>query len=116
MFPKTLDTVEHIPQESRVSPALSADQATRKANGYLVMEVGMFFGAKDPVFLPLTRPVWQVMVYFQMYDVGPLNVGFLDVDAITGQVIPLPVDQIETMLDKADAFVICYSPATATAL
>ena len=103
------------PQKSQlVTPALTGEQATRKANGYLTMYVGMFFGATDPVLLPLTRPIWQVLVYFQMYDIGPFNVGFLDVDAMTGVVSPIADEQIETILDRADAFVKGHPSTTAT--
>lgn len=98
------------------TPALTGEQAIRKANGYLTMYVGMFFGATDPVLLPLEQPVWQVTAYFQLYDIGPFSVGLLDVDATTGIVEPPTAEKIEIILDRADAFVKGHPSTIATSV
>ncbi len=102
----TLEPTNGIHQESLPQPTITGERATYKANGYLTMHVGMFFGAEEPNLLALPdRLVWQVLVTFLMYDVGPFPVGFLDVDANTGQVVPFTETQIEMILNRTDAFV-----------
>lgn len=114
MTTEILEMPVGIQERQATTPTLTGEQAIRKANGYLTMYVGMFFGATDPVLLPLEQPIWQVTAYFQMYDIGPFAVGLLDVDATTGIVKPLSNEQIETILDRADAFVKGQPSTTAT--
>lgn len=90
-------------------PAITGDRARRKANGYLGMHISMFFGADDPVFFPLERPVWQVSVYFLRYEIGPVKLAFLDVDALSGEVIPFTDSQIQEIRQRANAFVKCHT-------
>lgn len=116
MTTEILETPVGTREWRSTTPALTSEQAIRKANGYLTMYVGMFFGAIDPVLLPLEQPIWQVTAYFQMYDIGPFVVGLLDVDATTGTVEPLIDAQIETILDRADAFVKGHPSTTATSV
>lgn len=96
-------------------PALSATRAMAKANGYLSKYVGVLFGAETPVFLPLSRPIWQVSVTFKMNDIGPFTVGLLDVDAATGEVLPLSTEQILIIEERTDAYLKSrtYAPETA---
>lgn len=96
-------------------PMLSAARATAKANGYLSKYVGVLFGAEEPVFLQLDRPVWQLSITFKMNDIGPLTVGLLDVDAFTGEVLPLSAEQILMIQERTDAHLKRrpLSPATA---
>ena len=113
MTKNILNALDSVPPAATVQPSLTGEQATYKVNGYLTKYVGMYFRAVEPVFLPLERPVWQVLVHFQMYDVGPFPIVFLDVDALTGDVLPLTDDQIDTILDRADALVSAHTPTTA---
>lgn len=92
---------------------IRSDQALRKANGYLTLHVGMFFRAEEPVFLPLASPVWQALVQFQMYDIGPFPVSLLDIDATTGEVVPFTDDHIDLILDRADAYAATCTSTTA---
>lgn len=102
------------PHESS-RPTLSAARANAKANGYLSKYVGVLFGAEEPVFLGLARPVWQLSITFKMNDIGPFLVGLLDVDAITGEVLPLSAEQILIIQERTDAYLKrrTLSPATA---
>ncbi len=97
------------------SPAISAARAVAKANGYLSKYVGVLFGAETPFFLPLARPIWQVSVTFKMNDIGPFMAGLLDVDAITGEILPLSSEQIFMIQERTDAYLKnrTVSPATA---
>jgi hypothetical protein len=69
--------------------------ACRRAGIYLDEHVGFFFTPVDGIFIPLDRPVWQFSLQFRLPHSG--NLGLLDtidVDAQTGNVIPLPPQQI----------------------
>ena len=71
------------------------------------------YRAKDPDLIMLDTPVWQVMVYYKVPTLTPVRVGFLDVDAITGEVVPFTDEQIETIRDRASAFVEFNTSSTA---
>lgn len=82
------------------------EYARRKANGYLSMDISLFCSASDGVFIPLVRPVWQFAIRFGLPRFGELGIlGTLDVDAQTGEPVPLASEQIETMRARADAIV-----------
>jgi hypothetical protein len=96
-------------------PTVSAAFARRRANGYLIDQVGLFFGATDPVFASGNPPVWQVTITFLMYDVGPFTLGTMDVDAWTGEPMPLSENQIRWIQDRTNAIVSRFEPTpTAT--
>jgi|GEM_PF-4534727 len=44
-----------------------------------------------------------------MYDIGPFALGFLDVNAKTGEVFPITDNQISTMEERAYAIVEFYT-------
>lgn len=98
------------------APAISAERAVAKANGYLSKYVSVLFGAETPVFLQMARPVWQVSVTFKINDIGPFTAGLLDVDATTGEILPLPAKQIRLIQERTDAYLKNHalSPATAS--
>jgi hypothetical protein len=83
-----------------------SEYARRKANGYLSMDISLFCSASDGVLIPLVRPVWQFAIRFGMPRFGELGLlGTLDVDAQTGEPIPLTNKQIKQMRARADAIV-----------
>lgn len=95
-----------------IHPTLTGDQARRKANGYLTKHASMYFGAVNPIFLPLARPVWQLSVIFLRDQIGPVQLAFLDIDALSGEVIPFTADQIQELRSRAHAFVTCHTLPT----
>jgi predicted transcriptional regulator len=80
-----------------------SEYARRRASSYLDEHLSMFYGATNPVFVAGEPPVWQVTVVFQMYDEGPFTLGVLDVDAKTGDPIPLSTRQIKRILERTRA-------------
>lgn len=91
-----------------------AEYARRKANGYLSKEISLFCSATDGVFIPLTCPIWQFAIRFGLPRLGELGIlGTLDVDARTGEPIPLITEQIERMRVRADAIVEFHTPTAA---
>ena len=69
--------------------------ARRKANLYLSDNVGFFLTPIDGTFVPVDTPVWQFPIQFRLPRSGDLGVlGTIDVDAQTGEVVPLTTKQI----------------------
>lgn len=81
------------------------EYARRRANRYLGDHIAMYFGAADPVFVTGAPPCWQVTIVFKMYDIGPLTVGTLAVDAKSGEPQALTTQQIQQIKERAHAFV-----------
>ena len=83
-----------------------AEYARRKANGYLSMEVSLFCSASDGMFIPLTCPIWQFAIRFGLPGLGDLGIlSTLDVDAQTGEPVPLTNKQIKRIQERANAIV-----------
>lgn len=91
-----------------------AEYARRQADRYLGDNIGMFFGATEPVFVPSTPARWQMTIVFKMYDIGPVTLGTLDVDAKTGEPARLAAKQIQQMQGRAHA-IVEFQTQTATA-
>lgn len=81
------------------------EYARRATDGYLGDTIGMFFNAVDPVFLLGNPPRWQVTIVFKRYYLGPFTLGVMDVDAQTGEPIPLTNKQIHKFKERARAIV-----------
>jgi hypothetical protein len=83
-----------------------AEYARRKADAYLGMEISLFCNATDGVLIPLDRPLWQFALRFGLPRLGELGIlGTLDVDARTGEPLPLTRYQINRMRARANALV-----------
>jgi hypothetical protein len=80
-----------------------AEYARRRASSYLDEHLSMFYGGTDPVFVAGEPPVWQVTIVFHMYDVGPFTLGVLDVDAKTGEPLPLSKRQLQRIRERTRA-------------
>ena len=90
------------------------EYARRRAEQYLGDQIGMFFNAADPVFVPGDPPRWQVTVVFKRYHRGPFTLGVMDVDAQIGEPIPLSKLQLKRIRERAHALV-AVQPQTAAA-
>jgi hypothetical protein len=91
-----------------------AEYARRQASSYLNEHLSMFYRGADPVFIPGQPAVWQVMIVFKMYNVGPFTLGVLDVDANTGEPTPLPKRQLKRIRERTRAIIRHQASATAT--
>jgi hypothetical protein len=91
------------------------EYARRQADSYLGMEVSLFYSATNGVYIPLERPIWQFAIQVRLPRLGVLGIlGTLDVDARTGDVIPLTHKQIKKIRERADA-IVQFRTQTATA-
>jgi hypothetical protein len=78
-----------------------SEYARRRANQYLSMDVGMFYCAADGVLIPLARPIWQFSIQVRLPQLGVVAVmGAIDIDARTGEVIPLTNRQIKRIDER----------------
>jgi hypothetical protein len=89
-----------------------AEYARQNARWYLDATFSMYFDAVNPVFFPTEPPLWQMTILFQMYDIGPLVFGVLDVNAHTGQPLPLPDQTIHQIRERASAIIRYQTPTT----
>ena len=89
-----------------------SEYARRQASGWLDDQISMFYSGADPIFIPGDPPVWQVTIVFKMYDQGPFTLGVMDVDAKTGEPIPLSSKQIEQIRERTRAIIGHTTPAT----
>ena len=82
---------------------VSPDLAKRRAKGYLTCEVGMAFRPGEPMFVWGERPLWRMPIHLHLRGYGQVaTFGLIAVDATTREVIPLPVEQIMMIQDRAD--------------
>ena len=90
------------------------EYARRQADMYLGDHIAMFFNAADPVFVPGDPPRWQVTVVFKRYHRGPFTLSVMDVNAQTGEPLPLTKSQLKRLRERAHALV-AVRPQTAAA-
>ena len=108
-----VQTVEATNSVWAVSPVFSADDARRRANSYLVSCVSTGYRGINPELIPLTPLVWQLVIQYKVPTLPPIRVGFLEVNAQTGEVIPLSPTQIEIIRERACAYLTANAPSTA---
>ncbi len=89
------------------------EYARRRADRYLGDEIGMYFGAADPVFAAGEPPYWQVTIFFKRYELGPFTLGVMDVDATTGEPISLTKTQLKRIRERAHALIEFHTQAAA---
>jgi hypothetical protein len=87
--------------EIKVSPLV----ARRRAGGFLAGHVTMMILAGEPILvLGQARPVWRVPALLHLLGLGEVaQVGLIEVDALTSDVIPPTSEQISAMQHRADA-------------
>ena len=83
-------------------PYITADAARRKANGYLTAYVSLFIKAGSSIFIPGEIPLWRMTTFLRLRGHGWVaTVGFIEVNALTREVVPLTPEQITEMKGRA---------------
>lgn len=73
-----------------------------RANGYLADYVALGAKADRPVWVAGARPVWRATAFLRLRGYGRIcDLGTIDVDAQTGEVVPLPKNQLQAMRKRA---------------
>lgn len=93
-----------------------AEYARKKADQYLRSSLSMHYGASDPILVEDNSFLWQLTIQFKMYEVGPVTLGTLDVNAITGEVIPLSTDEITRIRERTRGIIRIQAPEAATSI
>ncbi len=70
-----------------VTLAISAEQARRLVNRFLLMDVSTMLAAETPDLVIGERTIWRVPVWIGFLHQGRYDVGTLDVDAQTGVIL-----------------------------
>lgn len=110
------DEVMAIIEQARHEPGYVSDQVRRHAQGYLTEHVAMALRPGEPILVWGDKPVWRTPVWLYLRGHGQVAaVGSVDVDAATGEIIPLSPDQIRGMQDRADVFARRLAPQTTAA-
>jgi hypothetical protein len=91
-----------------------AEYARRRASRYLDAQLSMYFSAIDPVFVPGDPAHWQVTIVFKMYDIGPITLGIMEVDARTGEPVPLTDEELTQIRERTSAIIRHQTSAPAT--
>ena len=82
--------------------AVAPEQARRRANGFLSREVALFAEADTPVLMLGNRPIWRLNIHLMLRGKGDMGqIGVIDVDAVTGEIIPLSGQQIREIQNHA---------------
>jgi hypothetical protein len=93
--------------------SVSPDLARRRAKGYLSREVALAFRPGEPVLVWGSRPVWRMTIHLFLRGYGQVaELGVVEVDAISGEVIPLAPAQIAAMQGQANAIARRLTPPT----
>ena len=89
------------------------EYARRQVSSYLDEHISLFYEGADPVFVPGEPPVWQVTIVFKQYHLGPFFLGVIDVDAQTGEPLPLTTKQIKRIRERTRAIIRHQTPTPA---
>ena len=72
-------------------------------NGFGGELISMALVADEPILVWGERPVWRMTTCLLLADWGRVaQVGAVDIDAMTGEVVPLTADQIKRIEDRAN--------------
>lgn len=87
-----------------VEVAVSPDVARRSVNGYLGSEVAMSMLAHNPRLVVDGQPLWRFDIDLCLPELGYIaTLGSIDVDALTGAVVPLNLNQLTSLQERAGA-------------
>lgn len=81
-------------------------QAKQKATTYLREHLSMHYSAINGLLMTLPQPFWQFTIRLQLARVGEIDLAeTIQVDAQSGQVIPLSTPQLQQVRQRADALI-----------
>jgi hypothetical protein len=97
--------------------AVSPEAARRAANSYLVTYVAMVLRAGQPGLVIGEPAVWRLPLDMHLRGIGYVaTLGALDVDAQTGEVLPLSASQIQAIQERASDIIIRLTPEAEPAI
>lgn len=89
-----------------VEVKIAPDVARRRANDYLITYVSMTLHAVDPRLIVAEQPYWRFTLEMRLRELGRVaDLGTLDIDALTGDVVVLQEQQIRNLQEQANEIV-----------
>jgi hypothetical protein len=106
VIPLTVEQMEdmrdRLKEHAGETAGILRPTAQRRANGYLTNYVSLFAKADRPVWVAGDRPVWRATVFLRLRGQGRVcDLGIIDVDAQTGEVMSLSNQQLQAMRKRA---------------
>ena len=108
--PLTADQVRDLREAGAVQAAQARGELARDEEGYILRyharikatvwisdETDLKVGATGGVFLPLDPPIWRFAIDFHLAETYLNPLGVIDVNAQTGQVIPVTTDLLHNI-------------------
>lgn len=92
---------------------LSRHQARRLARRWLDQHLSMKFGATGGQWVSRNPPVWQFSIEFNLQDVHLESLGVMTVDAQTGAVTPLSLEQLDHLREHVRVAIQLHSQTAA---
>lgn len=95
----------HLRVDSRLQGkvVVAPDVARRSANGYFSREVALFLTAGEPEFILGEQALWRVPAILRLRGFGEIaSVGSMNIDALSGESLPLSSEQIDTIRERAN--------------
>lgn len=82
---------------------ISPVEAKRRANNYLSKEVAMGIFADAPTLILREQPCWKLSLSVRLPGLEPTDIpGSIEIDALSGELIPLTTEKLDQLLDMAD--------------
>src|SRR5262245_7458563 len=94
---KEMQTTTDSP--AAIPPTVSQTNAQRTADTYLLTSGSPALETISPILMPGTQPTWRMLVRLCRRE-PTATVGTIDVDAQTGEVLPLTAEEVEDMRDR----------------
>lgn len=92
------DMRDRIKEHTGEGSGILRPTAQIRANGYLTNYVSLFANADRPVWVAGNRPRWRATVFLRLRGQGRVcDLGVIEVDAQTGEVVPLTNQQRQAM-------------------
>jgi hypothetical protein len=106
VVPLTVEQIEdmrdRLKEHRGEAKGIVRPRAQMNANGYLADHIALSVKADRPVFVAGDRPVWRATAFLRLCGHGRVcDLGVIDVDAQTGEVVPLPETQLQAMRKRA---------------
>ena len=108
--PLTADQVRDLREAGAVQAAQARGELARDEEGYILRyharikatvwisdQTDLKVGATGGVFLPLDPPIWRFAIDFHLAETYLNPLGVIDVNAQTGQVIPVTTDLLHNI-------------------
>jgi hypothetical protein len=95
---------------------VSPTTAQRRVSGFLAGHITMMLLAGEPALVWGQRPLWRVPACLHLPGLGQVStIGFIDVDALTGEIVSLSPEQIAAMQRRANDIATRFTLPTAQA-